>query len=85
MRTFIVRLHPGTGRSDGGFAAAPGLHGVVDEVASGLRATFTSGQELLAALVTAVAADEPGPPWGGVDRASHRPVPGQPDPDAGEE
>jgi hypothetical protein len=82
VRTFIVRLHPDTDRM---VTAGPGLRGVVDEVASGLRATFTSGQELLTALVSAVAADSAGPPWGGEDRASRPRLAGQPEPDDGEE
>jgi hypothetical protein len=85
VRTFIVRLHPGAGPGDRVVTAGPGLHGVVDEVASGLRATFTSGQELLAALVSAVAADSPGPPWGGEDRASRPLRAGPSEPEAGEE
>jgi hypothetical protein len=85
VRTFIVRLHPDSGRRDRGVTEGPGLHGVVDEVGSGLRATFTSGQELLAALVTAVAAEIPGPPWGGEHRAAHPLRAGQPEPDHGEE
>lgn len=36
------------------------LRGVVDEVATGLRATFRDEQELVNALLIAVAADRPG-------------------------
>ena len=60
MRTFIVRLQEDGGGSDRAGAAAARLRGVVDEVATGLRATFRDQQELVNALLTAVAADRPG-------------------------
>lgn len=68
MRTFIVRLQEDTAgrRPD---AAAPRLRGFVDEVASGLRATFRDEQELLTALAVALAVDPPGPPWSGEQAA----------------
>ena len=43
MRTFVVRLQDARARD-----AEPGaLRGVVDEIATGHRVTFTSGAELL--------------------------------------
>lgn len=65
MRTFIIRLHEDTGDSGRTSAAGPRLRGVVDEVATGLRATFRNDHELVTALAAAVAAGPPGPPWGG--------------------
>ena len=64
MRTFIVRLQEdaGGGRQPG--AAAPRLRGVVDEVATGLRATFRNDSELLTALSAAMAADAAPPAAG---------------------
>jgi hypothetical protein len=63
VRTFIVRLHEDAGSEAAG-AVMTRLRGVVDDVASGLRATFRSNAELLTALMAAVAAGQPGPPWG---------------------
>jgi hypothetical protein len=61
VRTFIVRLQEDVGGSDrGGAAPTPRLRGVVDEVATGLRATFRDQQELVSALMTAVSGDRPG-------------------------
>jgi hypothetical protein len=74
VRTFIVRLQEDAGGGDRGGAATPRLRGVVDEVATGLRATFRNQQELVTALMTAVAADRPGQAHGGVDRAAHEPA-----------
>ena len=59
MRTFIVRLQEDAGGSDRGGAATARLRGVVDEVATGLRATFRDQEELVNALLSAVAADRP--------------------------
>jgi hypothetical protein len=59
VRTFIVRLHTEAGPD----LAAPRLRGVVDEVATGSRATFHSDQELVTALLAAISdgpADPPG-------------------------
>jgi|HubBroStandDraft_2_1064218.scaffolds.fasta_scaffold61170_2 hypothetical protein len=54
VRTFIIRLQDaGGGRGQADHCALP-LRGVVDEVATGLRATFRSDQELLTALTTAM-------------------------------
>jgi len=50
MRTFIVRVHEDT-------AATPqkdALRGVVDEVATGQRMAFRSGDELISVLAAAV-------------------------------
>jgi hypothetical protein len=65
VRTFIIRLREDAGDSDRTGAATPRLRGVVDEVATGLRATFRNDRELVTALVAAVGADPPGPPWAG--------------------
>ena len=75
MRTFIIRLQEDTGDSGRTGADASRLRGVVDEVATGLRATFRNDQELVTALVAAVGGGPPGPPWGG-DR-----LPGESSPD----
>ena len=64
MRTFIVRLREeadGAGRA--GAAILPPLRGVVDDVATGMRATFRNDQELVMALMAAVGAGPPGPTW----------------------
>jgi hypothetical protein len=53
VRTFIVRLLEDAGGSNHAGAAAPPLKGVVDEVATGLRAVFRNDAELLAALLAA--------------------------------
>jgi hypothetical protein len=71
VRTFIVRLQE-AGASTGAAQPAPRLRGVVDEVATGLRATFRNEQELVTALAAAVA-DRPGPPWTGEQRATYGP------------
>jgi len=55
VRTFIVRVREARDGGDWGGAANPRLRGVVDEVATGLRATFRDAQELIAALMTASA------------------------------
>ena len=58
MKTFVVRLHEDAG-SDPAGAGIPRLCGVVDEVATGLRATFRSEGELVAALKAAVMGTDP--------------------------
>ena len=68
MKTFVVRLHEGTG-SDPAGADTPQLRGVVDEVATGLRVTFRSELELVAALKAAIGTGPPGPSRDGGDRA----------------
>jgi hypothetical protein len=84
VQTFVVRLIADADRSV--HDAAPlRLRGVVDEVASGSRATFGSGQELLAALMAAASADEPGPRRRGEGRVAPEPASGSADPDPGEE
>ena len=62
MRTFIIRVQEETGASLEAAAPAMPLRGFVDEVATGLRATFRSERELVTALAAAVAS-RPGPPW----------------------
>jgi hypothetical protein len=61
VRTFIVRVREARDGGDRGGAANPRLRGVVDEVATGLRATFRDAQELVAALMTASAAHHDAP------------------------
>ena len=78
MRTFIVRLREDPGGTDRG-AAAPRLRGVVDEVATGLRATFRDERELVTALIGAVGVGPPGPPWDGASRAPGEPPPEKPE------
>jgi len=73
VRTFIIRLQEDTSDSGRTGAAGPRLRGVVDEVATGLRATFRNDHELVAALVAAVAAGPPGPPPGGGRRPGEPP------------
>lgn len=53
MKTFIVRLFVSVEPKPGAHGA--GLHGLVEEVGSGRRASFSSDQELLAFLVAAKA------------------------------
>lgn len=72
MRTFIVRLQEDAGGSGTG-ATTLRLRGVVDDVATGLRATFRNDQELVTALMAAVGADPPSPPWSGGDRSPGEP------------
>jgi hypothetical protein len=72
VRTFIVRLQEEAGASTGTTRAEPRLRGVVDEVATGLRAMFRNEQELVTALAAAVAC-RPGPPWTGEQRATYGP------------
>ena len=79
MRTFIVRLLEDATASGQRGAAAPALRGFVDEVTSGLRAPFRNEQELVAALLTAVAVDPPGPPWGGEHQVARGSAPDCPD------
>src|SRR5579863_9636410 len=79
VRTFIIRLQEDTGDSGQTSTAAPRLRGVVDEVATGLRATFRNDQELVTALVAAVGDGPPGPVWGG-DRPLGEPPSGRPGP-----
>jgi len=59
VKTFLVRLHED---ADSKPAAAdiPRLCGVIDEVATGLRATFRSERELVAALKAHMGTDPPG-------------------------
>lgn len=60
MKTFVVRLYEDAGIDPAGAAAAR-LCGVIDEVATGLRATFRSEIELVAVLKTAIGAEPPAP------------------------
>jgi hypothetical protein len=60
VRTFIVRLLEDAGGLDQPGPAAPRLKGVVDEVATGLRAVFRNDAELLAALLAAMSAGQDG-------------------------
>jgi hypothetical protein len=69
VRTFIVRVHEAGGGGDREGATTPGLRGVVDEVATGLRATFRDAQELITALLTAAAANRLAPSENGATRA----------------
>jgi hypothetical protein len=73
VRTFIVRVQEDTGGSGRTAAAAPRLRGVVDEVSSGLRATFRNDHELVTALMTAMGADPAGPSWYAGDLAPREP------------
>lgn len=75
MRTFIVRLQEDAVGSNRSGAAAVRLRGVVDEVATGSRATFRDDRELVTALMAAVGADPPGPPWSGASRPPQEPSP----------
>ncbi len=59
MKTFVVRLFEDAGGDPAG-PGTPRLRGVVDEVATGLRATFRSELELIAALKTAMGTEPPG-------------------------
>jgi len=72
VKTFVVRLHEDAG-SDPAGAEIQRLCGVVNEVATGLRATFRSEGELIAALkAAAMGTDLPGatgPSRDGGDRA----------------
>jgi hypothetical protein len=61
VRTFIVRVREAGDGGDREGVAIPRLRGVVDEVTTGLRATFRDAQELVTALMAATAADRPGP------------------------
>jgi hypothetical protein len=67
--TFIVRIRETGDGGDRG-ATNPRLRGVVDEVATGLRATFRDAQELITALTTAAAADRRAPSQDWDDRAA---------------
>ncbi len=69
MKTFVVRLHEDAD-SDLVGADIPRLCGVIDEVATGLRETFRSEGELVAALKAAMGTDPPGPSRDGGDRAA---------------
>ena len=66
MRTFIIRLQDDAGGAGRPGDSAPRLRGVVDEVATGLRAIFRNDQELLTALAAALAGAPP-------DRSAVRP------------
>lgn len=69
MKTFVVRVHEDAG-SDPAGADTPRLRGLVDEVATGLRATFRSELELVAVLKAGIGANRPGatgPPQDGGD------------------
>jgi hypothetical protein len=71
VKTFVVRLHEDAD-SDPVGADISRLCGVIDQVATGLRATFRSEGELVAALKAAMGTDPPGatgPPRDGGDRA----------------
>ena len=80
MRTFIIRLQEDATGSGPAAAATPRLRGVVDEVATGLRATFRNDGELVTALISAMGAGRPGLPWGGDDRVPRQPLPDDPHP-----
>ena len=80
MRTFIIRLQEDPAGSGRTAAASPRLRGVVDEVATGLRATFRNDGELVTALISAMGAGQPGSYWGGDDRVPRKPVPDDPHP-----
>ena len=54
MRTFIIRLLEDRARRPNDAVPPPRLRGIVDEVATGLRAVFRNDHELVAALVAAV-------------------------------
>ena len=85
MRTFIVRLQQdadGSGRTG---AATARLRGVVDEVATGLRATFRNDQELVAALLAAVGSGPADPSWAGGGRAAREPLSDEPNSFSGEQ
>lgn len=56
MRTFVLRIRPGSKRD----ADPSGLRGVVDDVTAGTRTTFMSDAELLRTLHDA--AEEPETP-----------------------
>jgi hypothetical protein len=71
MRTFIVRLMEDAGGGHTPGAVSPRLRGVVDEVATGLRATFRDDTELLTALTAAMAGE---PADGEPASSSQRPV-----------
>jgi len=79
VRTFIIRLQEDTGDSGRTGPVGRRLRGVVEEVATGLRATFRNDQELVTALVAAAGGGPPGPPWGG-DRLPGEHPPDQPGP-----
>ncbi len=85
MRTFIVRLQEEAGGGGATGAAARRLRGVVDEVATGLRATFRNDQELVTALLAAVGGGLPGPTWGEREHAPREPSAGDPQPISEEE
>lgn len=85
MRTFIAGLQEDAGGGGATGAAARRLRGVVDEVATGLRATFRTDQELVTALLAAVGGDQPGPSWGEGDHVPREPSAGDPQPIFGEE
>jgi hypothetical protein len=59
VKTFVVRLHEDAGSSPAS-ADVPRLCGVLEQVATGLRATFRDELELVAALKAAMGADPPG-------------------------
>jgi hypothetical protein len=61
VRTFIVRVREPRDGGDREGVTIPRLRGVVDEVATGLRATFRDAQELVTALMAATAADPRAP------------------------
>jgi hypothetical protein len=80
VRTFIIRLQEDAAGRGQPAAASPRLRGVVDEVATGMRATFRNDGELLTALISALGAERPGSSWGGGDRVPRRPLPDDPHP-----
>jgi len=61
VKTFVVRLHEDADSSPAS-ADVPRLCGVLEQVATGLRATFRDERELVAALKAAMGTDPPGSP-----------------------
>lgn len=65
MKTFVVRLYEDAGSAPAS-ADVPRLCGVLEQVTTGLRATFRDERQLVAALKAAMGTDPPGPcPDGG--------------------
>lgn len=75
VKTFVIRLHEDIAGSDRTGADISCLRGVVDEVATGLRARFRNELELVAALMAAMGAGPHGPAWDDGDRAPGEPAP----------
>jgi hypothetical protein len=80
VRTFIIRLQEDPAGSGRTAAVRPWLRGVVDEVATGMRATFRNDRELVTALISAMGAGRSGPSWNGDDLVPGKPVPDEPNP-----